>query len=101
MESSWKKFLHTILSDDYNKLIKSYYDLRKMFQDNNIKNSQLEKGEGLNHSMYHQRELFISLINKIVIDIKKYGLFPENREEFNDYIQSQLLNIDNQTPLED
>jgi hypothetical protein len=101
MESPWKKFLHTILQNDYDRMIEAYYNLRKMFQDNNIKKSQLEKGQGLTNLMYLERDLVIMLLSKITKDLEKYGLLGDKREEFTEYIQNKLHTIDNETPLKD
>jgi hypothetical protein len=101
MGSPWKKFLHTILQNDYDRMIVSYYNLRKMFQDNNIKKSQLEKGQGLTNSMYLERDLVIILISKITKDLEKYGLLGDKKEEFTEYIQDKFHTIDNETPLKD
>jgi len=49
MERPWKKFLHTVLKDDFERLLKTYYEMRILFQKNNVRNSDLEKGEKYNN----------------------------------------------------
>lgn len=101
MEPSWKKFLHTVIQKDYEKLISSYYTLRKMFQNSNVENSQLEKGEGLDRFMYMERDKILSLLSKITNDLEKYGLLSDNKNEFINYIQDKFHTIDEETPLKD
>ena len=100
MDAPWKKFLHEVLEDDYNKLIELYYLLRKMFQRHDIENWQLERGEGLTREMYMMRDYITNSLSKITGDLKSYGfLTPENQPEFIDYIQNKLRIIDSETPL--
>lgn len=101
MEPSWKKFLHTVIQKDYEKLISSYYTLRKMFQNSNVENSQLERGEGLDRFMYMERDRIVSLLSKITNDLEKYGLLSDNKNEFINYIQDKFHTIDEETPLKD
>ena len=101
MESPWKKFLHTILKNDYEQLISTYYNLRKMFQNSNIENWQLEKGQGLDKFMYLERDLFIKRLSNITNTLEKYGLLGDDRQDFINYILNKLRIIDNETPLKD
>jgi hypothetical protein len=100
MESPWKKFLDTVLKDDFEKLLKTYYEMRILFQTNNVKNSDLEKGEGITSEGYRMRDKILNYLTHIVGTLRKYGLI-ENEEEFNDYLKQELLKIDLETPLKD
>ena len=101
MESPWKKFLHTVLKNEYEQLLSTYYNLRKMFQNSNIENWQLEKGQGLDKFMYLERDLFIKRLSNITNTLEKYGLLGDDRQDFINYIQDKLRIIDNETPLKD
>ncbi len=101
MESPWKKFLHTILKNDYEQLLSTYYNLRKMFQNSNIENWQLEKGQGLDKFMYLERDLFVKRLSNITNILEKYGLLGDDKQDFINYIQDKLRIIDNETPLKD
>lgn len=100
MESPWKKFLDTVLKDDFEKLLKTYYEMRILFQTNNVKNSDLEKGEGITSEGYRMRDKILNYLTHIVGTLRKYGLI-ENEQEFNDYLKQELLKIDLETPLKD
>ena len=98
MESPWKKFLHTVLKEDFDDLLGEYYRLRHMFQENGIKDRQLERGIGMTSDMFLQREYIIKLVNKLKNTLKKYGLI-ENHNEFSDYLSEFFYKIDLETPL--
>jgi hypothetical protein len=98
MESPWKKFLHTVLKEDFDDLLGEYYRLRHMFQENGIKDRQLERGIGVTNDMLLQREYLIKLVSKIKKTLKKYGLI-ENETEFLDYLTEFFYKIDSETPL--
>lgn len=100
MDSSWKKFLHTVLQDDFDKLIASYFVLRKMFQEKGVSNSQLEMGEGMTYDMYAQREEIINMIGHIKKTLVKYGL-TNDVDSVVEYILFKLKEVDDQTPLKD
>ena len=102
MESSWLKFLNTILLQDFQNLLNEYRRLREMFQENNISTSQLEKGDGMGTNMYLQRDLLLKLIERINKSLWKYGMLnDENKKEFDNYLSQKLKNIDSETPLRD
>ena len=100
MERPWKKFLDTVLKDDFEKLLKTYYEMRILFQNSNVRNSDLEKGENITSEGYRIRDRIISYLTHIVGTLRKYGLL-ENEQEFNDYLKQELLKIDLETPLKD
>ena len=100
MERPWKKFLHTVLKDDFERLLKTYYEMRILFQKNNVRNSDLEKGENITTEGYRMRDMILNYLTHIVTTLRKYGLI-ENEKEFNDYLNQELLKIDLQTPLKD
>jgi hypothetical protein len=100
MERPWKKFLDTVLKDDFEKLLKTYYEMRILFQTNNVKNSDLEKGEGITSEGYRMRDKILNYLTHIVGTLRKYGLI-ENDQEFTDYLKQELLKIDLETPLKD
>lgn len=100
MERPWKKFLYTVLKDDFENLLRTYYEMRILFQKNNVKNSELEKGENISPEGYRMRDKLLNYITHITGNLKKYGLF-ENSEEFNDYLMQVLHKIDLETPLKD
>jgi hypothetical protein len=100
MVRPWKKFLDSVLKNDFEKLLKTYYEMRILFQTNNVKNSDLEKGEGITSEGYRMRDKILNDLTHIVGTLRKYGLI-ENEEEFNDYLKQELLKIDLETPLKD
>lgn len=100
MESPWKKFLHTVLKNDFDELLGEYYRLRHMFQENGIKDSQLEKGVGMDNNMYLQRDLLLKMIEKLNKNLYRYGMLTdENRTEFSNYLSDFFYKIDLETPL--
>jgi hypothetical protein len=100
MVRPWKKFLDSVLKNDFEKLLKTYYEMRILFQTNNVKNSDLEKGEGITSEGYRMRDKILNYLTHIVGTLRKYGLI-ENEQEFNDYLKQELLKIDLETPLKD
>jgi hypothetical protein len=98
MESPWKKFLHTVLKEDFDDLLGEYYRLRHMFQEHGIKDTQLERGIGMTSDMYLQRDYLVNLTTKIKKELKKFGLI-ENESEFLDYLTEFFYKIDSETPL--
>jgi hypothetical protein len=96
----WKKFLDSVLKNDFEKLLKTYYEMRILFQTNNVKNSDLEKGEGITSEGYRMRDKILNYLTHIVGTLRKYGLI-ENDQEFTDYLKQELLKIDLETPLKD
>jgi len=100
MERPWKKFLHTVLKDDFERLLKTYYEMRILFQKNNVRNSDLEKGENITTEGYRMRDMILNYLTHIVTTLRKYGLI-ENEKEFTDYLKQELLRIDLETPLKD
>ena len=63
MRPQLKRFL-TLKNSDVNYILREYIRMRKMFIENGIKDRQLERGEGMTHNMYMQRELIIYAIKK-------------------------------------
>lgn len=100
MERPWKKFLDTVLKDDFERLLKTYYEMRILFQKNNVRNGDLVKGENITTEGYRIRDRILNYLTHIVTTLRKYGLI-ENEKEFNDYLNQELLKIDLQTPLKD
>lgn len=100
MERPWKKFLDTVLKDDFERLLKTYYEMRILFQKNNVRNSDLEKGENITTEGYRMRDMILNYLTQIVTTLRKYGLI-ENEKEFTDYLKQELLRIDLETPLKD
>jgi len=100
MERPWKKFLDTVLKDDFERLLKTYYEMRILFQKNNVRNSDLEKGENITTEGYRMRDMILNYLTHIVTTLRKYGLI-ENEKEFTDYLKQELLRIDLETPLKD
>ena len=100
MERPWKKFLDTVLKDDFENLLKTYYEMRILFQKNNVKKSELEKGENISPEGYRMRDKLLNYINHINVNLKKYGLI-ENQKDFTDYLMQELYKIDLETPLKD
>lgn len=100
MERPWKKFLDTVLKDDFERLLKTYYEMRILFQNNNVRNSDLEKGENITTEGYRMRDMILNYLTHIVTTLRKYGLI-ENEKEFTDYLKQELLRIDLETPLKD
>ena len=92
--------MDSVLKNDFEKLLKTYYEMRILFQTNNVKNSDLEKGEGITSEGYRMRDKILNYLTHIVGTLRKYGLI-ENEEEFNDYLKQELLKIDLETPLKD
>ena len=74
--------------------------MRILFQTNNVKNSDLEKGEGITSEGYLMRDKILNDLTHIVGTLRKYGLI-EIEQEFNDYLKQELLKIDLETPLKD
>jgi hypothetical protein len=74
--------------------------MRILFQTNNVKNSDLEKGEGITSEGYRMRDKILNYLTHIVGTLRKYGLI-ENDQEFTDYLKQELLKIDLETPLKD
>lgn len=100
MESPWKKFLDTVLKDDFERLLKTYYEMRILFQKNNVSNRDLEKGEGITSEGYRMRDRILNQLSHIVQTLRKYGLI-ENEDGFTNYLKQELLKIDLETPLKD
>jgi len=92
--------LDSVLKNDFEKLLKTYYEMRILFQTNNVKNSDLEKGEGITSEGYRMRDKILNYLTHIVGTLRKYGLI-ENDQEFTDYLKQELLKIDLETPLKD
>ena len=94
--------MNTVLLEDFENLLKEYRRLREMFQENNIAKSQLQKGVGLSTEMYLQRDLLLTLIEKLNKSLLKYGMLDDkSRQEFSTYLSQKLSNIDSVTPLKD
>ena len=74
--------------------------MRILFQNSNVRNSDLEKGENITSEGYRIRDRIISYLTHIVGTLRKYGLI-ENDQEFTDYLKQELLKIDLETPLKD
>ena len=101
MKSPWKKFLHTVLKEDFNDLLGEYHRLRHMFQENGITDNQLEKGVGMDNSMYLQRDLLLKMIENLNKNLYRYGMLTdENRMEFSNYLSEFFYKIDLETPLD-
>ena len=98
MRPQLKRFL-TLKNSDVNYILREYIRLRKMFIENGIKDRQLERGEGMTHNMYMQRELIIYAIKKIKSDARKFGLIEDGGFEIDDYFTKLLGRIDEKTPL--
>ena len=92
--------MDSVLKNDFEKLLKTYYEMRILFQTNNVKNSDLEKGEGITSEGYRMRDKILNYLTHIVGTLRKYGLI-ENDQEFTDYLKQELLKIDLETPLKD
>lgn len=80
-------------------IIREYIRMRKMFIDNGIKDRQLERGEGMTHTMYMQRELIIYALKKLKSDARKFGLIEGGGFEIDDYFTDLFSKIDEKTPL--
>lgn len=94
--------MNTVLLQDFENLLNEYRRLREMFQENNIAKSQLQKGVGLSTEMYLQRDLLLTLIEKLNKSLLKYGMLDDkSRQEFSTYLSQKLSNIDSETPLKD
>ena len=100
MNDAALKFLHTVLKDKFESVINGYRDMRIMFQNAGVKNSQLEKGTELTIDMYRQREFLTKEIADIKKTLMKYGLIS-NEQEFFDYITQILSSIDIEISLND
>lgn len=88
------------MKDDFERLLKTYYEMRILFQKNNVRNSDLEKGENITTEGYRMRDMILNYLTHIVTTLRKYGLI-ENEKEFTDYLKQELLRIDLETPLKD
>lgn len=84
---------------DVNYILREYIRLRKMFIDSGIKDRQLEKGEGMTHNMYMQREYVIYSLKKLKSDARKFGLIEGGGFEIDNYFTELLGRIDKKTPL--
>jgi len=93
-----KRFLTLKKSNSMN-IIREYIRMRKMFIDNGIKDRQLERGEGMTHTMYMQRELIIYALKKLKSDARKFGLIEGGGFEIDDYFTDLFSKIDEKTPL--
>jgi len=103
MEKPWEKFLNTVGQKKLDEILNLYYHLRNLFQENNVKNYQLEKGEGLTREMYVTRDRIINRTIELNGVLRKYGLIenPKEEKEYSDYLVSFFRNIDLETPLQD
>ena len=81
------------------KIVREYMRMRKMFIDNGVKDHQLERGEGMTHTMYMQREFIIYMLKKLKSDARKFGLIQDQGFEIDDYFSDLLLRVDKKTPL--
>lgn len=100
MNDAALKFLQTVLKDKFESVINGYRDMRIMFQNAGVKNSQLERGTELTLDMYRQREFLTKEISDIKKTLMKYGLIS-NEQEFFDYITQILSSIDIEISLND
>lgn len=82
-------------------VVRGYIIMRKMFIDNGVKDSQLQKGEGMTRGMYVQRERVIYDLKKLKSDARKFGLldYEDSDSDFNDYFSNLLYRVDLKTPL--
>ena len=82
-------------------VVRGYILMRKMFIDNGVKDSQLQKGEGMTRKMYVQRERVIYNLKKLKSDARKFGLldYEDSDSDFNDYFSNLLYRVDIKTPL--
>lgn len=93
-----KKFLK-VKQDDVRKIVREYIRMRKMFIDNGVKDHQLERGEGMTHRMFTQREEIIYMLKKLKSDARKFGLIQDQGFEIDDYFSDLFLKVDKKTPL--
>ena len=98
MRPQLKRFL-TLKNSDVNYILREYIRMRKMFIENGIKDRQLERGEGMTHNMYMQRELIIYAIKKIKSDARKFGLTEGGGFDIDNYFTELFSRIDKKTPL--
>jgi hypothetical protein len=88
-----------IKKSDVNYILREYIRLRKMFIDSGIKDRQLEKGEGMTHNMYMQREYVIYSLKKLKSDARRFGVIEGDNFEIDDYFSDLFLRVDKKTPL--
>lgn len=98
MKPQLKRFL-TLKKSDLKNVIREYIRMRKIFIDNGIKDRQLERGEGMTHTMYMQREFIIYMLKKLKSDARKFGLIEGGGFEIDDYFSELFGKIDEKTPL--
>ena len=81
------------------KIVSDYIRMRKMFIDHGVKDSQLEKGEGMTSNMYVQREVIIYKLKKFKSEARKFGLIGNDSFEIDDYFSDLFDRVNIKTPL--
>jgi hypothetical protein len=77
--------------------LQKYRELRQMFVDAGVKQSQLSKGENMTQEMYKKRDEVLDLFIQMNGKLKKYGIYDENI--VNLYLKEFFGKIDEETPL--
>lgn len=93
----WIKYLNTLGVDD--ELLSVYLELRHAFKREGWSEEDLKKPPYYPQDIMYNFQKFSSLQSSIFFELKSF--FGIDFNEFTDYLQNKLHEIDKQTPLND